>query len=354
MNSTNPFVEAQEDSSKYAKYHDESEINRNRYQEITLQLNSLFTKVTLAKDRKHMFHLLGRVESHAGPKYPSFNPPSEQEVAEQIKQRTHAQGTTVVISDLLSKLTDKNQQETADRICSILFSYAKRKNKSKKEFPIRLFTPGTTFINNVDNIMGSNRDNPIPKTLTVKSIHCNGPDNYVVISQEIGKQRCFEDGLHPYSFHTSYVTNIINHVPGDLTFDRYEGGYDYRTNKLNDAVAQYMHEAGVKKKSNEYLFDEYAMVIYRVLLDLGLINDIDMRVDCERLSAYLHDIGVILALRHPEYGYFHVANKKRLKKAVRQNYNRFLVSKKKQLQEEEKLNREMYDGPWDDVHGDDE
>ena len=172
------------------------------------------------------------------------------------------------------------------------------------------------------------RDHLYPSVFTVQGIRANGPSSFVLVTTADDMS-----GILPgekYSFNISHVENIVSQGKGIIKIQS-------RRNLDYGAVLQYERvERGYPQyaKKNHWLVYGGSMLIthlvHKLNIPIGSVVDSDSFVD---VLLSQHFVKVINTGRFGPRLY--LVNKKRARRFVKQNLNRFMSSAKKAQKEED-------------------
>lgn len=167
------------------------------------------------------------------------------------------------------------------------------------------------------------------RTLTVKHIVQNAPDSYVLVGEEI-------DGStgSNIAYNTDHTVKILKRGSGPIVFEDKESNTSYYKKHCEEMNMILKHHSRYKT---------YAV---RAMIHL-LINDLlspDVVLDMDKLISYLIARNYIITTKYTGVGISLLSgNKKKIKKAVRQVFNKCLISKKKAQRDYDKSFEEDYD-----------
>lgn len=192
--------------------------------------------------------------------------------------------------------------------------------KDKKGFNYGHFPVGT-----VCEVKLHNKD---PQLVTVTEIVSNGPNSYVIRTNAQRETRA-EDFL---TVNINWVTRIVKRGPGTVTLAKQNPG------KLWDNMPSHGY---FPKHPTLYRTSNIWGLLHVLVLDY--CND-GMLLDIDKLITHLCNTGVIRQRVHKtsDYELAYCANKKKLRKAIKQNINRFLLNHKKAQEELTKSFEDQY------------
>lgn len=211
--------------------------------------------------------------------------------------------------------------------------------KADNKFPYAMFTPGTRCIVEVGDEVTE---------ITVKSLSQDGPDHFCIDTGiPIGMEsEIMKDMTHMY--HIGYVTQVLEHKPVPLVIDPYRGHEIEGSNIHKNIRAEMARKNG---RSNRYSGSCWDIIRHAV-------NDLPLRVgqvyDVERLTGILYMQGIIQQVNTKTTdaegwyaNWVFTANKKKVKRAVRRLQGKISGNaRKKQEEEDERMNREMAAMEW--------
>lgn len=213
-------------------------------------------------------------------------------------------------------------------------TYNQRETTMKKafKFSVACFTPGTLFTVNDDML------NCIPgakelNEFEVQAVYRNGVDSYVI---ETPKPHPGIDETN-ISMNTAHVASIIKRGPGSFVIHERQN---------NKAIIEYY--VGLMEKNRFDSFDKDKMKSlkthhrtispeFTTRFVLATMNISIEFADCEALSNAIMSQSFAKAVEVDWFTVF-VINKKRMKRFIKQNVNRFRITAKRALKEENDFN----------------
>lgn len=292
-----------------------------------------------SKNREHVNNMYHTIKVNLKePQYAAYQIPKLTRILEQLCDDSRQ-------PMLFTENTSVEKQEFAERHETILtalydevlngkkidiqlYKIGKIQDKVDRPVNIGLLTPGTVFEYNLPG-----RDSLI-KTATVKMLQCNGYKSWVVETVEEAADPCYNDEIRPMTFNAQWITRVIKHVPGHLL-----------TSKDMPMSSAYYLLDPVRRDGKYYSASSSSCLVNALIGQMDLKIDLDEQVNIERLTAFLWEQGVIKDVESDEWYSVFVAQKKRLRKLIRQNINRFKIPQSKLLEddlEEQKSQSENY------------
>lgn len=242
----------------------------------------------------------------------------------------------------INRITDVDHS-TADQpskcVRKCLSQLQREQRKAENKFPYAMFTPGTRCIVEVGDEVTE---------ITVKSLSQDGPDHFCIDTGiPIGMESdILKDMTHMY--HIAYVTQVLEHKAVPLVIDPYRGHEIEGSNIHKNIRAEMARKNG---RSNRYSGSCWGIIRHAV-------NDLPLRVgqvyDVERLTGILYTQGIIQKVNTKTtdakgwyVDWVYTANKKKVKRAVRRLQGKISGNaRKKQEEEDERMNREMAVMEW--------
>jgi len=248
------------------------------------------------------------------------------------------------------------------QVMMILYRSKKIDRKIHREVPLSLLTPGTKVKYMISPDHFSKPDNGI---VTIKRVVPNGVRSFLIICEEMEPSIFDEKELENKRFNLSYVRGIAEYVPGvadiaksnEITglmkrrdvpkkrynykvkqikatpIDRKESWKYYETPNFS-SFYNYSQEKLLTRRSKHYVVDSVGKLLNY------LVSEIDNHWDTESInqSDLLRDLfrqGVFTAKHYGAWSQSVItANRKRLKKAIKQLMNRHRVPLKQRLLDE--------------------
>ena len=220
----------------------------------------------------------------------------------------------------------------------ILYRHAKIHKKNNNSIPIALLTPGTVVEYSV-TISSWRGDGPLHRT--VKEIREPDLGCALVITEEqvLGITTNYEGSPRwnfPKSeddmFNSRHIKKIIKHVPGPLKITHHRDVSPLQNHQ------KYGAQSYIGKAKSAYCYtDSRFLVISYLGEQTNVLKDYDQTINIERFSNFVNwKAGVkLIRTEHSAYYSTLLINKKKFKRFIRQNMNRFLVSKKEQIRMDE-------------------
>lgn len=165
---------------------------------------------------------------------------------------------------------------------------------------------------------------------TVKSLVQNGPNSFLLIMEEYDEAMKMD-----YMFNIDHVVKIIKRGPGQPFIAEHNAGK--RTTYSNNVC----FNTRVNKSKGQYLF--YVSVqspIYYIALEY--VPKVSC-IDIEALIDYCVKYAGFKVVPDGFWGNIYIINKKKLRKFIRRNVNRFLLSPGKVQHELDMIDAEMYE-----------
>ncbi len=217
------------------------------------------------------------------------------------------------------------------KLKTMMYMQERKLNKIEKDVNVALLTPGTVIKHDLKSI-GGEHYTKLPETFTVKAIHPSGPGHFIIETVEELPSSISPYDVESVTFSNGFITQVIKHVPGRL-----------HIKERNDG--QRFYDQGTVSKTR-YKIDYVDYFVRQLIGKLQLVKDPDCDVDTRKLSGYLLESRLLQRVfnvneerwHDPEY----TVNKKRVHRFMKQNINRFLITKKEQLRIEKEYQESMY------------
>lgn len=172
---------------------------------------------------------------------------------------------------------------------------------------------------------------------TVKSLVQNGPNSFLLIMEEYNEAMKMN-----YMFNIDHVAKIIKRGTGQPFID------DCNTGKRTTYSNNVCFNTKVSKSKGQYLFYGYIELPtqYLALEYVPKVSCIDMRA----LMDYCVKYAGFKVVPDSFWGNIFIINKKKLRKFIRRNVNRFLLSPCKVQHELDMIDAEMYEKDFEDSY----
>lgn len=227
----------------------------------------------------------------------------------------------------------------------LMYRFDKKHRKTNRGISISFLTPGTVIERLVSCV---DRE---PKQYTIKHLNKAYVESPHVECEEtqMWRRSGYNTYPFPYSepvgFNSSHIVRIVKFNPVALKIKEWEPDQDFKDNIFNHRLVG----NSFYKTPGSYFTMDIHQVIRLILNELypNRTFDHDAMIDTDGVvRELLHKRSSLFkTVRHEEYDWmkFLKVNKKKLKKAVRQIVNRNLISKKRQIDLEEEMDRQMYE-----------
>ncbi len=230
----------------------------------------------------------------------------------------------------------------------ILFRHYRENKKRNRHIPLALLTPGTVFEYHVCYMKK-------PEIMTVKEVNPTELDYGIVICEETRMEHGSPySGFFPKSehvtFNSSHITRVIKHANVPLKKEK------HREETPSELYSKYEAYPKPGKSKNSYATTGSGdFLVASAIGATSLLNDHCQAIKYGELRHAFFSRGAGLKTRYlPECNWFDfifIINKKKFKRFVRQNMNRFLILMKEQERLEKEYNDRMmaeYSDPFDD------
>jgi hypothetical protein len=207
------------------------------------------------------------------------------------------------------------------------------------------FPVGTVFTLNED--MRTYLDENDKLTYTVRSIVRNGVDSYVL---KTGEYRTFLDGAQiEKGYNISHVTSIVKRGDGPVLIDHGWYGVSQQRGLLLKDIE--LSKANLEDAKGRGYYSTYSPR-YVVYWEAAKFAPVGSMLDVDELFVAIVDQTWCTRWEDPRYTaismpVFHI-NRKRLRKFIKQNLNRFLINVKEAVKEEERQNQRLYEQEMED------
>lgn len=230
----------------------------------------------------------------------------------------------------------------------ILYRHAKVYRKETRPVSLSLLTPGTViqyFVNHV-----TSRESG-PQTVTIKSLSRLSGDTCIITTEETSVwpggsgYSIFEFPTSKnFQFNSSHVTRVLKHVPGPLKITQ-------EAEKSGEVLHRDMGVSQVGKSRNTYVSAGGGYLARAEIERLGVLTDSSQCLDTDLLwkIAVYKSPGVRISPVSSNRMFRVLTRKKKWKRWVRQNMNRFLLSRKLQKERERDYQRHMDESFFSDT-----
>lgn len=224
---------------------------------------------------------------------------------------------------------DQDNKRIHHEMMLILYRHAKLYRKKHRPLPLALLTPGSVVEYEVWLVTKNG-----PKQVTIGEVTQPSLGTAIITALEpevLPPNSAFNSLPFPKSgeqaFNTTHVTKVIKHKPGRLKF---------RTHSLVHDFA-----SGDKPRSKYRSHNDHALV--RTLVgQLGGSPDPDQYLNTDLLvAAVRQQCPGFKSSEYTDWASYSTVSKRKLKRFIRQNMNRFLVSRSHQEQEDREHQRQL-------------
>lgn len=204
--------------------------------------------------------------------------------------------------------------------------YYREFNKSQRPFPVSFFTPGTRV--RLSSLVKTDEGS---REITVNHLAYNGPDSVLIVTDIIKADGYFKGEAE--MFNTSHVEEVLEHKPGPLLWES-----DRKSSPIN---SNRMYGTG-KRIAGKNHFVGHASTILSHAVSQWLPTQNGVSYDYERLLELLFQCRVLHSRPiHDDWDFITIANKKKLKRAIRRFQGKVSTSAAKRQREEDDENNRM-------------
>lgn len=188
--------------------------------------------------------------------------------------------------------------------------------RGNASFPMGFFTPGTKCIVDVNHVTKG------PREIEVMALASNGPNSYVVVTNEISPFTEIQE-----SYHISHVKEIISHKPGRLKFEDYSSSPEAKERRANDfrRMSDSVSTGLRDKHPSQYRTYAPEALIHTLMNEF--VKE-DQVFDSQKLVKLLMRENIFHVDRIGESNWgirVYTVSKKKLRKAIRRLHNKCLV-----------------------------
>lgn len=301
---------------------------RDKFDQIEAKLSLLISDLTVAKK---LSTIVRKIYAQS---YTTYRDQEKQEVDPSIAFYNGILNDILAKTNEVCKIQGSENTKELNKLIVQIYRARKKLNKDCRSVPYSLLTPGTIFKATIDH----RKDGQV--THEVDYIAVNGVDSYIVYTKTPNPSPVMSDSFPFEAFNISYIDEVVSHKPGVLKWDDKRSDANY----FKDAFFKNIPGKG---KRNYKVADLSYLVAFTIYND-DLLKDRAEEIDRGALAFYIKQYFKIEEDEYIRWTEGFKVNKKKFRRLIHQNVNRFKVPLKVAIIAQEEYNNQSYQDGYDD------